>query len=381
MKGLNIFLVIILLAGAAWYFFGSIDTDNTKQRDPNTRNTENERSEQSEEAREDVAIIAENLAIPWDVAFLPDGSLLVTERTGTMLRIGDDETTRIPYESASAGEGGLLGLALHPNFKDNQYVYIYATQQTSGGLTNSVKRYRFNSQLNTLSDETPIIEGIPGANYHDGGRIAYGPDNMLYITTGDAGNVNSAQNTNSLAGKILRVHDDGTIPEDNPFNNAVWSYGHRNPQGLAWDAQGQLWSTEHGRSGIRSGYDELNRIEQGGNYGWPVIQGDETQDGMIPPVLHSGARTTWAPASLTYHNGQLYWGGLRGQSLYQATIEGGTATDLTAHFAEEFGRIRTVTLTPDTDALILTTSNTDGRGDPDAQDDILVRIPLTHLNQ
>jgi glucose/arabinose dehydrogenase len=182
-----------------------------------------------------------------------------------------------------AGEGGLLGMALHPRFDEHHWIYLYLTTVSDGGAENRVERYTFENDR--LSDKKIIIDKIPGANYHDGGRIAFSPDGYLYITTGDAGKSNLAQATDSLAGKILRVHDDGSIPLDNPFHNAVWSYGHRNSQGLAWDDRGRLWATEHGRSGILSGFDELNLIEKGKNYGWPVIQGDESREGMERPIV------------------------------------------------------------------------------------------------
>jgi len=319
-----------------------------------------------------VSTVAEGLSVPWTVAFLPDGALLVTERTGTLARVEDGEVTRITVESVRAGgDGGLLGLALHPDFASNHHLYLYLTSETANGTENRVVRYVYRD--GALTDATIIIEGIPGARYHDGGRIAFGPDGYLYVTTGDAGNEASAQDTTALSGKILRLEDDGSIPADNPFENAVYSYGHRNPQGLAWDARGQLFATEHGRSGVLSGYDELNRIERGANYGWPEVQGDETRDGMTPPVLHSGASDTWAPASLAYRDGMLYWGGLRGQALYEASIEGENVSDFAAHFVGEYGRIRDVQFDSD-GRLYLTTSNIDGRGNPQAGDDRIISV-------
>lgn len=316
-------------------------------------------------------VIAENLDIPWDIVFLPNGDILVTERPGTVVRIDDGK--RYPIQGVHhRGEGGLLGMVLHPEFEQNRQVYLYLTTQTAQGVTNRVERYRFEDDA--LTGRTEIISGIPGAVYHDGGRMAFGPDGHLYITTGDATNESLAQDTGSLAGKILRIRDDGSVPADNPFGNAVYSYGHRNPQGLAWDGQGRLWSTEHGRSGVASGYDELNLIRAGGNYGWPEIQGSETREGMIPPALHSGPRTTWAPASAVHHRGSIFFGGLRGQALYEAVLpEDGGEPHLRTHFEGEFGRIRTVVFGPD-GAMHLTTSNTDGRGSPVSEDDRIIRI-------
>lgn len=208
---------------------------------------------------------------------------------------------------------------------------------------------------------------------HDGGRIAFGPDGFLYITTGDASQSRLAQDIRSLAGKILRIRDDGSVPSDNPFGNAVWSYGHRNPQGLAWDDRGRLWATEHGRSIPFSGYDELNLIEKGGNYGWPDIQGDRAKPDMERPIIHSGPSTTWAPAGAAFLNGSIFFGGLKGTALYQAKITGERNIALTKHFEKAYGRIRAVVKGPD-DMLYISTSNTDGRGEARPGDDNIIRI-------
>ncbi|MCH7902636.1 PQQ-dependent sugar dehydrogenase, partial [archaeon] len=195
------------------------------------------------------------------------------------------------------------------------------------------------------------------------------PDGYLYITVGDAGKSDLAQNIDSLAGKILRLSDDGSIPLDNPFGNAVYSYGHRNPQGLAWDDKDQLWSTEHGPFG----FDELNLIKKGKNYGWPIIKGDETKVGMESPIVHSGPNETWAPAGMAYLDGSLFFGGLRGESLYEAKILSQNKISLKSHFRLNFGRIREVVLGYD-DYLYISTSNTDKRGNPNPNDDKIIRI-------
>ncbi len=332
-----------------------------------------------EEEQEDVVVVAENLSVPWDILFLPDGRLLVPERTGTLALIANGATARIEVPGVAArAESGLLGAVLHPDFAESRLLYLYMTHEVSGGTQNRVVRYRFEND--ELSEPRTIIEGIPGAPYHDGGRMAFGPDGLLYITTGDAGVEASAQNRESLAGKILRLNDDGSVPEGNPFNSPIYSYGHRNPQGLAWDEDGQLWATEHGRSGIRSGLDELNRIEVGGNYGWPTIEGDEAQEGLISSILHSGATDTWAPASLLYREGTFYWGGLRGEALYAARRDGEGVTDLRAHFKGTYGRIRAVVEGPD-GRIYISTSNTDGRGGKQEGDDKIISIDPAYLER
>jgi glucose/arabinose dehydrogenase len=320
-------------------------------------------------------VMVEGLNIPWDIAFLPSDGMLVTEREGTIVHIKPDGTkvvVKVPRPKPK-GEGGLLGITLHPKFSQNHFIYIYMTTgETKTSSQNAVFRYIYKDGM--LSGEKTIISGIPGALYHDGGRLEFGSDGLLYITTGDATISKLAQDLDSLGGKILRVTDEGVIPESNPYKSAVYSYGHRNPQGLAWDTQGRLWSTEHGRtSGTLSGYDEVNLITIGGNYGWPTIEGSSTKEGMISPVLQSGADDTWAPASLLFYRGRLFFGGLKGESLYEVTISGDKLVDFKKHLFKEFGRIRSVRLGPD-DMFYITTSNKDGRGTPKEGDDKIIRI-------
>ncbi len=332
----------------------------------------------------DVETVAENLSIPWDIGFLPDGRMLVTERAGRMLMLdgqGGRKEIAIPGVAAHArGEGGLLGIAIHPDFGTEGFVYLYISEDRNGRIENAVWQFWFSNDA--LMTPAPILAGIPGAAFHGGGRIEFGPpascqsgrpDCMLYVATGDASSASLAQDVNSLAGKILRVDARGEIPAGNPFGTSIYSYGHRNPQGLAWDSAGRLWSTEHGRSGAASGLDELNLIVPGGNYGWPAIEGDGAREGMISPAVHSGPSITWAPASALYWDGSIFFGGLRGQALYEAVLEGESVREVREHFKGEFGRIRTVRLGPD-GMLYLTTSNTDGRGGGGHGDDRIIRI-------
>ncbi len=319
-----------------------------------------------------VSVVARNLEIPWEMAFMPDGGIIFTERPGRVRLIdanGSLMTAPILTltDVAAIGEGGLLGLALHPGFVQNKFIYLYYTYNASaGGIKNHVMRYVWNGQ--TLAEPQVILDNIPAGSIHDGGRIKFGPDGCLYITTGETGITALSQDLSSLAGKILRINDDGSLPADDPFpGSPVYSYGHRNPEGLAWDNLGRLWATEHGSSA----YDELNLIEPGKNYGWPDIRGDQTSAGMVTPVLNSGA-STWAPSGMAYLDGNLYFGGLRGQSLFRVSLSTAPPS-LTMYFNGSFGRLRDVVVGPD-GMLYVLTNNRDGRGVPTAADDQILRM-------
>ena len=370
-----IIFALVLLDG----FFVKEKTTTVVENVPEINDVKNEVKIEKEIVKEEKVIEAEtvfakNLNIPWDFTFLPNEEMLVTERVGNLVHIGKDGNKKViplPHP-VPKGEGGLLGIVLHPNFSINNFLYLYmTTQNTKDGTKNTVYRYKYEN--GKLLDEKIIIKNIPGAIYHDGGRMEFGPDGLLYITTGDAQTPAIAQDLKSLGGKILRLTDEGEIPKDNPFDSAVYSYGHRNPQGLAWDSEGRLWSTEHGRSGVVTGMDEVNLIVKGGNYGWPDIEGDKTKEGMKTPALHSGSTVTWAPASLLYLDGKLFFGGLKGESLYEAVLENGKVKELKSHFKNEYGRIRTVRVGPD-GMIYFSTSNRDGRGKVIAEDDKIVRV-------
>lgn len=311
--------------------------------------------------------IATGLTVPWEVAFLPDGRMLVTERPGTLKLIGSDTAHKVE-KVFHVGEGGLLGLAVDPEFAENRYIYLYYTYNDPVGLTNRVSRFRLEND--SLGLEEAILDGIKGYRFHDGGRIKFGPDGKLYITTGDAGETSLSQNLKSMNGKILRVNPNGSVPEDNPFPDSyVFSYGHRNPQGLSWDREGNLWATEHGPDAR----DEINRIIPGKNYGWPVITGSTTGVDMEIPELHSG-EGTWAPSGSEIVGDKMYFAGLAGRALYVYDL---TSGELETLMEGEFGRIRTVVRGPDGN-LYLLTSNKDGRNsDPDPQDDRIIRLNLT----
>lgn len=321
--------------------------------------------------------VATNLSVPWGLTFLPDGTALVAERTtGVVLRVAPGARPKAVGEVpgvAPDGEGGLLGLAVSPAFADDRRVYAYLTASSDNRI---VVMRLVGGQLRGARE---VLTGIPRASYHDGGRLLFGPDGMLYATTGDAGVPEDAQDRASLAGKILRMAPDGSVPSDNPFRNSlVWSYGHRNVQGLAFDDGGRLWASEFGSSA----FDELNLIRPGRNYGWPQVEGVGNQPGLVDPQV------TWptdeaSPSGLAWVStgadddgrGVLYMSALRGERLWQVQVTDGTAHKPEDALRGDLGRIRTVALGPD-GQLWLTTSNTDGRGDPRPGDDRVVTVSL-----
>src|SRR3990167_3481431 len=381
-KGFTLILILVLifiLFIALILFRGLGRTDNTETKEGEIGNSVV--PQQSEPPKETVefpliSIFSQGLDTPWAIAFLADGNLLVTERKGTVRLVSkdgvlQDSPVAVISSAKEVGEGGLQGITLHPDFESNGFLYLYYTYAGSEGNTlNRVVRMVYKD--GKLAGEQILIDSIPGAANHDGGRIKFGPDKMLYITTGDAQNPSNAQDTDSLSGKILRVTYEGNPAAGNPFRNRVYSYGHRNPQGISWDANGTLWETEHGPSGLETGNDEFNRIDIGKNYGWPEIRGKETREGMVTPIIESGRSDTWAPAGLAYINGKFYFGGLRGQALYRVTLSGNSA-ELETFFKGEFGRLREVIAGPD-NMLYITTSNRDGRGDPESDDDKVIRV-------
>lgn len=321
-----------------------------------------------------VAVFAEGLKVPWAITFLPSGDLLVTEREGIVKFVAKNGITDpeivAQIKVRQTFEGGLHGIALQPNFNTNKFVCLYYTYSgNSGNTLNRVSRFRFSD--NKLVEEKIIVDEIPGASNHDGGRVKFGPDGFLYVTTGDAQEPSQAQDINSLAGKILRVDDEGNPAPGNSFGNRVYSYGHRNPEGISWDNDGNLWATEHGPSGAETGNDELNKIEIGRNYGWPVIRGKQTKEGMVTPVLESGRGNTCAPADIAYLDGYLYFTGLRSEALYRISVD--NPNNLETFFKSEFGRLREVAVGPN-NMIYLTTSNHDDRGKPKAGDDKIIII-------
>lgn len=332
-------------------------------------------------------IFVRGLNTPWAIDFAPDGRIFVSERPGRVRIIERGQLRPEPWmtiDVAASGESGLLGLAIDPQFSQNRFVYVaYSYRSGAFSTRNRLVRLREDPKSGTGIVDKVLIDDIPGANNHDGGRVKFGPDGKLYWTMGDAQTTRHAQDLKSLNGKILRINSDGSTPTDNPFPNSyVYSYGHRNPQGLAWQpATRRLYATEHGPSGFQGCCrDEVNLIEPGKNYGWPEIRGDETKEGLQPPVIHSGSSETWAPGGAAFvtagpWSGSLLFTGLRGQTLYRAILDPNDprkVEKLERHFDRQFGRLRDIVEGPDK-ALYLLTSNHDGRGRPSADDDRVVR--------
>lgn len=259
--------IVFIASGYMWYANKRIDLSKEELSATMDDAQTPQYNEPSDDAVVEVSrteVIAENLTIPWEILFLPDGEMLITERPGNLVLL--DEGIRITVPDVHhTGEGGLLGATLHPDFETNAYLYLYQTIQSGGGLANRIVRYTFRD--GEIAFDRLILDDIPGAIYHDGGRITFGPDGYLYATVGDATLSAQAQDEETLHGTILRMTDEGEPAPGNAFDSLVYSYGHRNPQGLAWDEEGRLWSSEHGRSGLQSGYDEINLIEAGANYG------------------------------------------------------------------------------------------------------------------
>ena len=315
-----------------------------------------------------VDVIVDGLNNPWEIVFGPDGEIFFSERDGRVWKIEEFGEAKViqTFPKSGAGEGGTLGLALHPEFEKNKKIYVYQTNLELEFFQNKV--FSFTVEGNMLTDKQIIIDEIPGAPWHDGGRIAFGPDGKLYITTGDAINPGWSQDLSSLAGKILRINPDGTIPDDNPFDSSpIFSYGHRNPQGIAWSSDGLLVSSEHGPSGeMGYGHDEINVIVKGKNYGWPKVVGDSSDDSYVNPIIHSGEQT-WAPSGMVFYNsdkissleGKFLVGALRGQHLMVLDIANdGSLISAEKMFECDFGRIRTAQISPD-GVLYLLTANGD----------------------
>ncbi|HEY1275667.1 MAG TPA: PQQ-dependent sugar dehydrogenase [Thermoleophilaceae bacterium] len=313
-----------------------------------------------------VSTVATGLHVPWGIAFLPGGSALVSERTtGRILRIprggGRPRTVmRVPGVDTQAGEGGLLGLAVSPSYRRDRLVYAYFTSRSD----NRIVRFRLGGPVQ------PILTGIARGFIHNGGRIAFGPDGKLYAGVGETGDGALAQDRDSLNGKILRMNPDGSVPRGNPFGTLVWSWGHRNVEGLAWDRAGRLWEAELGQDR----FDEVNLIRKGRNYGWPEVEGHgDTHGGRFVNPKLTWPTSEASPGGAAVADGALWVGALRGAGVWRVPLHGARVGKPRKLLAGRYGRIRTVVRTPG-GALWIATSNRDGRGSPRAGDDRIVRF-------
>lgn len=324
-----------------------------------------------------VSTLTEGLKSPWGLAALPDGDLLVSSRDeGTITRVDGESGAKTVIGSvpgvAPAGEGGLLGLAVSPAYASDHLVYAYFTTESD----NRIARMLYDEKKppgQQLGAPDTVLRGIPKGTVHNGGRIAFGPDKMLYAGTGETGETGLAQDKDSLGGKILRMTPDGQPVHGNPSaDSVVYSYGHRNVQGLAWDAEKRLWAAEFGQNT----WDELNLVEPGKNYGWPEVEGKGGEPGFVDPVAQWKTADA-SPSGIAVAEGSVWMAGLRGERLWRIPLAGAEPSADPQPFLEErYGRLRTV-LAAGGGELWLVTSETDGRGTPEAGDDRILRLEVT----
>jgi glucose/arabinose dehydrogenase len=346
----------------------------------------------SQQAQFRVETVAANLEVPWAIAFAPDGRVFFTERAGRVRVIEGGklrpEPVAVIEDVRQEEESGLMDITLHPQFAANRWVYLAYAYRGDG---QRVRVVRFRERDGALTERTVIIENIPAARYHAGTRADFGPDGKLYVTTGDATERQLAQQLNSLAGKTLRLNDDGSVPPDNPFAGRqdarpeIWSYGHRNAQGIAWQpGAGLQFQTEHGPSGFDGpgGGDEVNIVEKGANYGWPVIHHEQTRTGMQSPLLEytpavaPGSAMLYTGSAFPEYRGHFFFGALRGEALIRVALDGRRVTGQERMLQGQYGRIREVVEAPD-GSIWFSTSNRDGRGRPARDDDRILRLAPT----
>jgi glucose/arabinose dehydrogenase len=336
-----------------------------------------------------VEVVASGLEVPWAMAFLPDGTLLVTERPGRLRRVVQRQLAPEPVAQVAvdaAGEGGLLGLALHPRFAENRLFFLYFTARKAGSAVNRVERWRLAADGRSAARERLILDDIPAARFHDGGRLRIGPDGMLYIGTGDAGEPARSQDPRSLAGKLLRLTPDGEVPSDNPSpGSPVWLLGLRNTQGFDWREDGAVLIVDHGPSGDlgRRGHDEVNVARRGDNLGWPTIYGCEARAGLVSPRLTwreavpPGGAALYTGRAIPDWRGSLVVGTLGSRHLHRVVFRGDEVARHEVYLNGEppdgYGRLRDVLMGPDGE-LYVTTSNCDGRGRCPKDGDKILRI-------
>jgi glucose/arabinose dehydrogenase len=335
-----------------------------------------------------VETVVSGLEVPWGLSFLPNGDMLITERPGRLRLVQNGELQPDPiatFESPGTSEGGLLDIVLHPDFASNRYFYLYRTVGTAGSPTNRVERWQLAADHRSASRDRIILDNIPAARFHNGGRLRLGPDDMLYIGTGDARNPDLSQDRNSLAGKILRLTPEGEVPDDNPFpGNPVYVLGVRNVQGFDWPQPNVIWVSDHGPSGElgRTGHDEITAATPGDNLGWPTIYGCEAQQGLNRPVLSwdqavpPGGAAIYTGSTIPQWQGDFIVGTLGSRHLHRVVFEKNNPGQMQQHevyLQGDYGRLREVKMGPDGE-LYVTTSNCDGRGTCPAEGDKVLRI-------
>ncbi|MEU3547602.1 PQQ-dependent sugar dehydrogenase [Streptomyces longwoodensis] len=323
-----------------------------------------------------VRTVAGGLDTPWGLAPVPDGDLLVSSRdAGTITRIDADTGRRTELGEVAGvepnGEGGLLGIALSPDYASDHMIYAYLTSASDNRVVRMLHDDKKPAGEQLGAPDT-VFKGIPKGVIHNGGRIAFGPDRMLYVGTGETGDRGLAQDKDSLAGKILRLTPEGEPAPGNPFGSPVYSYGHRNVQGLAWDDKQRLFASEFGQDT----WDELNAIKPGGNYGWPEAEGNGDDAAYQNPVAQWHTDDA-SPSGIAYARGSIWMAGLKGQRLWRIPLKGTQASAAPQDFLEgAYGRLRTV-VAAGGDKLWLTTSNTDGRGTPKQGDDRILELEVS----
>lgn len=370
---------LMISAISASFILSACSNDSRDETEDKGKQTQNEmeheqsQSDDNQDRKETKGIetVAQGLDTPWSIARSNDVFYL-SERPGKIIKIDGNKKTEqqvdLEKEVSTAAEAGLLGFVLAPDFKDSQEAYAYYTYEDNGQFNRIVK---LKLENDTWKEEEVLIDKIPSGQYHHGGRLKIGPDDKLYATTGDASDEQNAQDKDTLGGKILRINLDGSKPKDNPMSNSyVYSYGHRNPQGIVWTPDGKMYASEHGNQAN----DEINEIKEGHNYGWPVIEGNEENNNMETPIFTSGSDDTWAPSGIAFKDGIIYSAALRGEGIMKFDVE----KDEMKKVATKYGRIRDVYIV--NNDLYFVSNNTDGRGNPSQNDDKMYKVSLSQLN-
>lgn len=378
-------ILLIVIAAVAVNYLGFFKKSLIPGEKRTVQNVQEEKNVESVEMRIDK--VATNLFVPWSIVFLSDSHILFTERNGSVREIKngnlEDQPLFVFKEVSTQSEEGLMGMTLDPEFTLNGKIYVCLAYSNENTLFDKVVQMKY--EKNSLEQEKVLIDTIPAAQFHAGCRLRFGPDKLLYITTGDATDKEIAQDRASLGGKILRISPDGSIPSDNPIKNSpIYSLGHRNPQGIDWDpVSGNLFSTEHGPSVFDgpAGGDEINFIQKGKNYGWPIVSHEKSKDGLVSPLAVFTPAV--APASGMFYKGDMFpqfknhflVGLLKGEGILDVALSSDRMQIASYQKIPDitFGRIREIAESPD-GAIYFTTSNRDGRGKINAGDDMIYKI-------